>query len=88
MEVINTLGSLIVILFLISMPVYWVWAGYHSIRCQKKSNCTNRKCTYWGMCEHNALEKQREQLLWRMEMAEAYSGEDLSELKEIFNKQD
>lgn len=29
MEVINTLGSLIVILFLISLPVYWIWAGYH-----------------------------------------------------------
>lgn len=87
MELINTLGSLIVILFLISMSVYWIWAGYHSIRCQKKSNCTNRKCTYWEMCAHNTSEKRRDQLLWRMEMAEAYSGEDLSEIKEkIMNK--
>jgi hypothetical protein len=34
------------------------------------------------MCAHNTQEKQREQLLWRIEMAEEYSGEDLSEIKE------
>ena len=86
MTVISTIGSLMVVLFLVSMPVYWIWAGYHIIRCQKKHNCVNRKCAYWEMCAHNTQEKQREQLLWRIEMAEEYSGEDLSEIKEKITK--
>lgn len=87
MEIISTIFVWLIVLCFVAMPVFWIWAGYHVFKCHKKENCNNRECTYWNMCNHNAYERQKDQLLWRIKMVEANSGEDLSELKEkLINK--
>ena len=86
MEIIGKMIASVIVLSIALLPVMWVWVGYHVIKCHRVSNCENRKCTYWKLCNHNENERKKDELLWRIEMMESYSGKDLSEIKDRIKK--
>lgn len=49
-----------------ALPVSWIWALFHVVKCCRKKNCENRKCTYWDMCTHNKQARRRMELLEEM----------------------
>lgn len=83
MEIIGNIFAALMMLTIALIPVMWIWVGYHVIKCHKADNCANRKCTYWKFCNHNAHERKKDEFLWRIEMMEASTGDDLSEVKEM-----
>ena len=88
MEIIGEIVASVFVLSIVLLLVFWVWAGYHVIKCHRVNNCNNRKCKYWQFCKHNEYERKKDQLLWRVQMMEKSTGEDLSEIKDkIMKKQ-
>ena len=51
-----------------SIPFIWVWVFYYKIKCRKMEECSNRKCKYWEYCEHNYVERKKDELELRKQM--------------------
>ena len=50
MEIIGEIVASVFVLSIVLLLVFWVWAGYHVIKCHRVNNCNNRKCKYWQFC--------------------------------------
>lgn len=57
-----------VIAYFVSIPFIWIWVFYHKIKCWKIEKCSNRQCKYWQYCEHNYVERKKEELELRKQM--------------------
>lgn len=68
MKVVGSIGALLIVAFFVSIPVFWIWAFYHAIKCRKVENCKNRKCRYWEWCEHNRIERKKDEIELRKKM--------------------
>ena len=60
--------GLLVAVYYISIPFIWVWVFYHKIKCRKEEECSSRKCSYWQYCEHNYVERKKDELEFRKQM--------------------
>ncbi len=58
----------VIIAYFVSIPFMWVWVFYHKIKCRKMEECSNRKCKYWEYCEHNYVERKKDELELRKQM--------------------
>ena len=74
MEVLGTVMSWLIVAFFIWMLVTWIWVFYHKIKCRKVENCTNRKCRYWQWCNHNYIERKKDEIEWRKQLLIAHFG--------------
>ena len=52
----------------VSIPFIWLWVFYHKIKCRKMEECSNRKCKYWQYCDHNYIERKKDELELRKQM--------------------
>lgn len=43
----------------------WMWVLYYKIKCQKADSCTNRKCKFWTLCNHNSEERKKDEMEYR-----------------------
>ena len=59
MEIIGEIVASVFVLSIVLLLVFWVWAGYHVIKCHRVNNCNNRKCKYWQFCKHNEYERKK-----------------------------
>ena len=57
--------SWLLIVFVVSMSIAWVWVLYHKIKCRKVDSCADRKCKYWDWCNHNRAERKKDELEMR-----------------------
>ena len=62
----NFLGWLVIVYFA-SIPFIWVWVFYHKIKCRKIKKCNNRN-KYWQYCEHNYMERKKDELELRKQI--------------------
>ena len=60
-------GCLIAAYFIL-IPFIWLWVFYHKIKCRKLEECSNRKCKYWQYCDHNYIERKKDELELRKQM--------------------
>ena len=58
----------LIIAYFVSIPFIWAWVFYHKIKCRKTEECSNRKCKYWQYCEHNYVERKKDELELRKQM--------------------
>lgn len=58
----------LMIAYFASIPFIWIWVFYHKIKCRKTEDCSNRKCKYWQYCEHNYVERKKDELELRKQM--------------------
>ena len=58
MSLLNDIIAYTIIIYILSLPVTWVWILYHKIRCRKVNACTKKTCRYWEWCRHNLVQKQ------------------------------
>lgn len=58
----------LIVAYFVSIPFMWLWVFYHKIKCRKKEECSNRKCKYWQYCEHNYVERKKDELELRKQM--------------------
>ena len=68
MKLIADCLGLLIIVYFVSIPFIWAWVFYHKIKCRKKAECSNRKCKYWQYCEHNYVERKKDELELRKQM--------------------
>ena len=54
--------------YFVLFPFIWLWVFYHKIKCRKMEECSNRKCKYWQYCDHNYIERKKEELALRKQM--------------------
>lgn len=57
--------SWLLIVFIAIMPFMWMWVLYYKIKCQKADSCTNRKCKFWTLCNHNSEERKKDEMEYR-----------------------
>lgn len=62
MDFITNFFGWLIIAYYVSIPFIWLWVFYHKIKCQKIEECSNRKCKYWHLCEHNYKERKKHEL--------------------------
>ena len=58
----------VIIVYFVSIPFIWAWVFYHKIKCRKIEECSNRKCKYWQYCEHNYVERKKDEFELRKQM--------------------
>ena len=58
----------VMIVYFVSIPFIWAWVFYHKIKCRKIEECSNRKCKYWQYCEHNYVERKKDEFELRKQM--------------------
>ena len=51
----------VIIAYFVSILFIWAWVFYHKIKCRKIEECSNRKCKYWQYCEHNYVERKKDE---------------------------
>ena len=68
MEIIANLMSWLIVIFILSIPITWVWVFYHKIKCRNAQSCANRKCKFWGLCIHNYAERKKDEIELRRKM--------------------
>lgn len=68
MDIIANLFGWLVIICFVSIPFIWAWVFYHKIKCRKIEECSNRNCKYWQFCEHNYVERKKDELELRKQM--------------------
>ncbi|GEM_PF-5103633 len=68
MDIIANLFGWLVIIYFVSIPFIWAWVFYHKIKCRKIEECSNRNCKYWQFCEHNYVERKKDELELRKQM--------------------
>lgn len=67
--------------FIAIMPIIWVWELYHKIKCRKVKSCSNRKCKYWSLCNHNYEERKKDDLEYRKQNLMRHCGLSEDDLK-------
>ncbi|MDE7429239.1 MAG: hypothetical protein K2N00_08265 [Lachnospiraceae bacterium] len=65
MEIIKDIFSWLLVVFIVSMTVAWVWVLYYKIKCRKVNSCADRKCKYWEWCKHNYEERKKDEIEMR-----------------------
>ena len=68
MEFIANVFGWLAVAYFVSIPFIWIWVFYHKIKCRKLEGCSNRNCKYWQYCEHNHLERKKDELELRRQM--------------------
>lgn len=68
MDFITNVFWWLVVAYFVSIPFIWIWVFYHKIKCRKIEGCSNRKCKYWQYCEHNYLEREKDELELRKQI--------------------
>lgn len=67
MSVMEWLGTVLIVGYMVAIPVGWLYVLYHKIKCRKVEKCPNEKCTYRATCKHTARQYHLER---RMKYAE------------------
>lgn len=62
MEILENMFSWFLVIFIVSMPIGWVWVLYYKIKCRKVDLCADRKCKYWDWCNHNDEERKKDEI--------------------------
>ncbi len=62
MEILEDIFSCLLVVFIASIPIAYVWVLYYRIKCWKVDLCTNRKCKYWEWCNHNYVERKKDEI--------------------------
>ena len=68
MDFVSAFFGWLVITNFVLIPVIWAWVFYHTIKCWKKEECSNRKCKYWQHCEHNYVERKKDEIELRKQI--------------------
>lgn len=79
MKVLEVILGVLFSMMIAALPVSWIWSLFHIVKCCKKQNCENRKCTYWEMCAHNEQARRSDVILRRIKLLEEETGMNLSE---------
>lgn len=82
MKVLEVILGVLFSMMIILLPVSWLWSLFHIVKCCKKHNCENRKCTYWEMCAHNEQARRSDMVLRRIKLLGVETGKDLLEDEE------
>lgn len=85
MNFISNFFGWLVAVHLVSLPVVWAWVFYHKIKCRKKEECSNRKCKYWQYCQHNYVERKKDEIELRKQMLLHSLGLTEEELDEKYS---
>ena len=75
----------VIIAYFVSIPFIWAWVFYHKIKCRKIEECSNRKCKYWQYCEHNYVERKKDEIELRKQMLLHRLGLTEEELEEKYS---
>ena len=65
MVILRDIFSWILVVFIVSITVAWVWVLYYKIKCRKVDSCADRKCKYWEWCKHNHAERKKYEIEMR-----------------------
>ena len=68
MDFVSAFFGWLVITNFVSFPLIWAWVFYHTIKCWKIEECSNRKCKYWQYCEHNYVERKKDEIELRKQI--------------------
>lgn len=68
MDFISVFFGWLIMAYFVSIPFIWLWVLYHKIKCRKMEECSNRKCKYWQYCDHNYIERKKDELKLRKQM--------------------
>ena len=63
MNIIANLFGWLTVAYFVSIPFIWIWVFYHKIE-----NCSDRKCKYWEYCNHNYVERKKDEIELRKQM--------------------
>lgn len=68
MNIIANFFGWLTVAYFVSIPFIWIWVFYHKIKCRKIENCSDRKCKYWEYCNHNYVERKKDEIELRKQM--------------------
>lgn len=68
MNFIANLFGWLTVAYFVSIPFIWVWVFYYKIKCRKVEKCSSRKCNYWQYCNHNYVERKKDEIELRKQM--------------------
>lgn len=74
MNLLENFFSRFSVVFIASYPIIWLWVLYHKIKCRKVDSCTNRKCKFWSLCNHNKEERKKDDLEYRKQNLMRHCG--------------
>lgn len=62
MAIVEDIFSWLLVVFIVSMPIAWLWVLYYKFKCWKVDSCADRKCKYWDWCNHNYEERKKDEI--------------------------
>ena len=62
MEILEDIFSCLLVIFIASIPIAYLWVLYYKIKCRKVDSCADRKCKYWEWCSHNYVERKKDEI--------------------------
>lgn len=73
--------SLLMGVFIVSLPIMWLGILYYMIKCRKVESCANRKCKFWSMCSHTSEDQRRYEIELRVRNLMYHCGLSEDDLK-------
>ena len=62
MQILEDIFSWLLVVFIASMPIAYMWGLYYKIKCRKVDSCADRKCRYWEWCTHNYAKRKKDKI--------------------------
>lgn len=61
MKLLEEIFSWVLVVYIASIPMIWLWVLYYKVKCWKVNSCANRKCKFWQWCSHNKKERKKDE---------------------------